>query len=117
MFNINGLPREAKAYLGIFAASTLLTVGASMYATSRDGQIIGNIRAKIREQGLSTRDFQTIETGANLRANRFTSELGKAVSLQRSLDSLKVQGQIQKAYHQGQQAVRDSLKAAQKVSL
>ena len=80
---------------------------------SQSSKIIDKNKAAIANLGVSEKNIdvldQKIESG-------FTySSAKKAIMWQEALDSIKMDGAMKKAYFEGQQAIRDSIKLAQKI--
>ena len=63
------------------------------------------IKKEVRATGISEQEFKKLDNSIS-----FWNSRDKAVSWQKALDSIKTKGVAEKAYHEGAQMVRDSLR-------
>ena len=87
--------------------------GVSMYNTIKSANQIQKIQKEVKTYNLNVKEYEAIKK--NIYNKGFTTTAEAAMGWQQALDSLKMDAACKKAYMEGCQMVRDSIKVASKI--
>ena len=96
------------------AGGGIVLIGTSV-AACWEMDRANKIKEQVKETGISVKDFEAIEKKALFSSKGpVFSNMPYALTWQQALDSLRMKGNMEKAYLEGANMVRDSIKNAAK---
>lgn len=90
----------------------LSLIGMSQCSTNNTKKEISKMQEEVKSYNLPVKEYEALEQNISNKGGSLTN---KALGWQKALDSLKMDAACKKAYMEGAQMVRDSIKTASKI--
>ena len=106
---MSSLNFSTKAALGLILLGGIVNT----YTNTKTMEKAQKIREEVKAYNLPVKEYEAIKN--NIYKDFYTPTADEALGWQKALDSLKMDAACKKAYMEGAQMVRDSIKVASKI--